>query len=273
MPNTPNRRPAQPKVHTATPVEKPEDIEAFIDALELPQSSSASRGTPQPSPAHHANQKPTPQQVADRSKAEAEQFKNQAASSGERVLDTAKEKAEDVKAEAAHQAQDLASQVREDLQKYLGPQQQRLAATVRSISDEINALSQGQQPQTNYVAGLLGNASGYVDTLATSIEQKDSQELLNDVRRFAARKPGIFLAAALGVGLLAGRATRNVKDNDQIATDRESLKQYVGLESSQPTQQRPAEPERTFITQEDTSDVTAHNIPGAGYTAEGGNLR
>ncbi|MCM3511078.1 hypothetical protein [Rothia sp. P100] len=245
MANTPSRRPAQPHVSSATP----------------------------------AKNRTTKDQVADRTQAEAQQLKHQAVSSGERVLDTAKNKAEDVKEEVAYQAQDLIGQVRADLQKYVGPQQQRLAATIRNISDEINALSQGQQPQTSYVTGLLGNASGYVDTVATSIEQKDSQELINDVRRFAARKPGLFLAAALGVGLLAGRATRNVKDNDQIATDRESLKQYAGLESQQSEQPRSsaglpaAEPERTFITQEDTSDVTAHHIPGAGYTAEGGNVR
>ena len=157
--------------------------------------------------------------AAESGKVEAQQLKNEAAGSGRRVKETAKEQAVAAKDEAMGQAHDLWGRLKEDLQGYVGPQQERLASTVRSVSDEVDAISQGKKPETEYVSGLLGNASGTVNSLASSLENKDPQQLLGDVRRFAARRPGTFLAIAAGIGLLAGRATRSAKDSDEIGND------------------------------------------------------
>lgn len=141
---------------------------------------------------------------------------------------------------------------------------------MRTISDEIDALSRGEKPQSNYVTGLLGQASGYVDAVATSLEQKEPQEILTDVRRFATRRPGLFLAAALGVGILAGRATRNLGENDQVPSSAQEAKEYLGVNQpgSNPNQARPTQQDPT--SHGEHNDLTAHNIPGAGFTTEEG---
>lgn len=164
--------------------------------------------------------------AAQEGKAQAHQLKNEAADSGQRVKDTAKGQARAVKDEATHQAQDLLGRLKGDAQEYVGPQQERLASTVRSVSDELHALANGEQPESHYVTGLLGNAAGRAESLAHSLEHKDAQQLLQDVRRFAARRPGTFLAIAAGIGLLAGRATRGAKDSDDVATDGSGVKEY-----------------------------------------------
>ncbi|MFF0991061.1 hypothetical protein [Kocuria nitroreducens] len=171
--------------------------------------------------------------AADKGKAEANQLKNEAAESGQRVKETAKDQAVAVKDEAVNQAQGLLGQLQSGIKEQVGPQQERIATTVRSVSDEINALSRGEKPETDFVAGLLGNVSGRVDSFASSLENKDAKDLLADVRRFAARRPGTFLAVAAGVGLLAGRATRGVKDSDEIATDRQGAKEFFGVSGQQ----------------------------------------
>ncbi|KUG57637.1 hypothetical protein AVL61_16510 [Kocuria rosea subsp. polaris] len=171
--------------------------------------------------------------AAEQGKAEANQLKSEAADSGRRVKETAKDQAVAVKEEAAHQAQDLFGQLRSDLREQVGPQQDRIASTVRSVSDEINALSRGEKPESDYVTGLLGSVSGRVESVASSLENKDARELLDDVRRFAARRPGTFLAVAAGIGLLAGRATRGAKDSDEITTDRQGAKEYFGVSGGQ----------------------------------------
>ena len=50
-------------------------------------------------------------------------------------------------------------------------------------------------------------------------------DLLDDVRRFAARRPGMFLAIAAGVGVVAGRLTRGLAadDNDRPSTARRDV--------------------------------------------------
>ncbi|WP_156125518.1 hypothetical protein [Kocuria sp. ZOR0020] len=201
---------------------------------------------------NHPNARPTPQDtgatrvndesntkdvVAQKSKNEANQLKNQAAGSGERVAETAKDKAGNVKDEAVNQAQDLFGQLKGDVQGYVGPQQERAASTARSISDEIGAISRGEQPQSNYVGGALGGLSGYADSFASALENKDPQELLGDVRHFASRRPGTFLALAAGIGLLAGRATRGAKDSDEVPTDAQGAKEFFGTAESDTTGQ------------------------------------
>lgn len=166
--------------------------------------------------------------AAQEGKAQAHQLKDEAADSGQRVKETAKGQARAVKDEATHQAHDLLERLKGDAQEYVGPQQERLASTVRSVSDELHALANGEQPESHYVTGLLGNAAGRARTLADSLEHKDPQQLLQDVRRFAARRPGTFLAIAAGIGLLAGRATRGARDSEDVATDSSGVKEYFG---------------------------------------------
>lgn len=247
MNDYPNRRPAQPNVAPVQPTETVEQKEI----------------------------------IAQLSQLEADKLKEQTRHSGENVAEHTKQVAGAVKEETVTQAKDLAGQIREDLQQYVGPQQQKIAATVRTISDEIDAISRGEKPQSDYITGFLGQASGYVNSVATSLEQKQPQEILTDVRRFASRRPGLFLAAALGVGILAGRATRNLGENDQVPSSTEEVKEYLkGNQQSAPFDQEQAQGQQAYATtpQDPTShgqhnDLTAHNIPGAGFTAEEGNRR
>ena len=52
--------------------------------------------------------------------------------------------------------------------------------------------------------------------LADSLENRRPEELLDDVKRFARQRPGVFVLGALGAGFLAGRVLRNV-DTSSIA--------------------------------------------------------
>ena len=169
----------------------------------------------------------------DKSKQEAGALKNEAAGSGQHVKETAKEQATAVKDEATHQAQDLLGQLRDDLKQHVGPQQERVASSARSVSDEINALSRGEKPQSDYVTGLLGKVAGPADSLASSLENKDAKDLLEDVRRFAARRPGTFLCVAAGIGLLAGRTTRGAKDSGQLGSGQSTGQSGQGVPSAQ----------------------------------------
>ena len=206
--------------------------------------------------------------AAESSKAEGRQLKNEAAVSGRRVKDTAKDQAVAATDEAKHQTKDLLAQLKDDVQSYVGPQQERLASTVRSVSDEVNAISQGKKPETDYVSGLLGSVSGTVDSFASSLENKDAQDLLGDVRRFAARRPGTFLAIAAGIGLLAGRATRSAKDSDQIGDNHDNAPGYA--------YGNPAPGETYAYRSEEHNDATrtyTEQVPGSVYPGQDGERR
>lgn len=207
----------------------------------------------------------------DAAKAEAGQLKNEAAGSGQHVKETAKEQAGAVKDEVSQQAKDLVGQLKNDINvgqitSDIGSQVQgRAASTVRAFSDEIEALSRGEKPETDYVTGLLGNVSGHVKSVASSLENKQPSELLDEARRFAGRRPGAFLAAALGIGLLAGRATRSAKDSDEIGGGNEASQQGSGIsgQAGQGAQAGVAVPAPVYEEGYDRSLTTAGT---SGYT-------
>ena len=194
---------------------------------------------------NHANQRPAhrnsgatasgggqdkKEAVAEEGRQQAEQLKGQARESGQRVAGAAASTADQVKNEAVGQAQNLLGQLTEDLRQHAAPQQEKVAGAARALTEEISAVSRGEAPETSYVTGLLGSVVGPAESVTRALETKEPRELVDDVRRFAARRPGTFLALAAGIGLLAGRATRSAKDSDEIATSGQDVKEYLGMD-------------------------------------------
>jgi hypothetical protein len=76
------------------------------------------------------------------------------------------------------------------------------------LSDQVGALASGRPADAGQLGGYLEDARGQIGQLASRIEQGGLDGLLNDVSRFARRRPGVFLAAAAGAGFLIGRLVR-----------------------------------------------------------------
>ncbi|GAB4098034.1 hypothetical protein [Sinomonas halotolerans] len=142
-------------------------------------------------------------------KDEARGVAHDAASSAGAVGETAKEGAVDVAHEAKYQVKDLLHQSRRELMDQASQQQTRAAEGLRAIHQELDSMasrSEGQGVGTD----LVRQAAQRTGALAEWLDQRDPGSLLNEVTSFARRKPGFFLAAAAGAGLLAGRLSRSL---------------------------------------------------------------
>ena len=64
--------------------------------------------------------------------------------------------------------------------------------------------------QNGLATDLAVQASDRVHSVAGWLEQRQPGEVLDEVRDFARRRPGTFLAAAAVVGLIGGRLTRGL---------------------------------------------------------------
>ncbi len=129
------------------------------------------------------------------------------------VAGTAKEQVGQVADEAKKQAKDFVGQARSELTDQASTQQQRVAVGLHSVSDQLHALANGdaQQGPAN---DLAHQAADKVSEVARFFENRDPGELLDEVRRYAQRRPGMFLALALGAGVVAGRLTRGLTSDD-----------------------------------------------------------
>ncbi len=133
----------------------------------------------------------------------------QASDSARAVARTAKSEAAGVTAEARSEAVNLLSEAKSQLTGQVSSQQQKAASGLRSISDQLHAMSQASD-QSGVAANLVRQAAEQSGTAAAWLDRGDPASLLDDVASFARRRPGAFLLLAAGAGILTGRLTRGL---------------------------------------------------------------
>lgn len=147
----------------------------------------------------------------DTAQEQAGQVRDEAAQAGQHVTEVAKQEAHNVGAEAGHQARDLWHQARSDLTDHAGQQQQRAAGTLHQLADDLGTMADASSEQgiaadlVRQVSGRTHDAAGWLD--------RDPASLLEEVKSFARRKPGTFLALAAGIGFVAARMGRGIRDD------------------------------------------------------------
>lgn len=174
--------------------------------------------------------------VRDTAAQQSRQVKDQAQHAAGEVANTLKQETRQVADEAMDQARSLADSAKQEASSQLSTQKDRLAVQSRSISDDLERISRGERPESQMVNQAVSMLSDRARRVTEQLESKEPMDLLDDVRRFAARRPVAFLAIAAGVGLLAGRLTRGLKDagddeGQAVAPSRPTTAPSVGLVS------------------------------------------
>ncbi|RZU30573.1 hypothetical protein [Blastococcus saxobsidens] len=170
---------------------------------------------PPPAPADtgaHSPSSTSGQTKADTAKDEARNVGQTAAQAGSQVAATAGDQAKQVVGETQRQAKDLLDQGRAQLKDQAVSQQQKAATGLTSLAQELRSLADGtSEGAPGPARDLLQQASGMVEGFADKLQNREPAQLLDEVRSFARRKPGLFLLGAAAAGVLAGRLTSGVK--------------------------------------------------------------
>lgn len=139
--------------------------------------------------------------MSDRASGAMEQGK-QAASD---VASTAADKAADVKDETARQARNLIGEARGHLSQQATEQHRNLVTNLRSLSTELGSM---HADQPGLASELVGQARTRVDGVADWLDSRQPGDLVDELRSFARRRPGVFLLGAAMAGVAVGRVTR-----------------------------------------------------------------
>jgi len=142
-------------------------------------------------------------------KDQAAQVAGTAKEAGTQVAGTVQEQAGQVTAEAGKQAKQLLSQAQSEVTEQAAATQQRVAAGLHSLADELAGMAKGSE-QNGPATDLAQQAAEKARQAAGWLTDRDPGSVLGEVRSFARNKPGAFLAIALGAGVLAGRLTRGL---------------------------------------------------------------
>jgi len=136
---------------------------------------------------------------------------------------TAKEQAGQVAHEAKTQARDLLQQGRSEVTQQATQQQQRAAETLRTFSDQLSSMSRNAD-QPGLAQDLTSQVAQRTSALASWLEDREPASVLDDVRGFARRRPGTFIALCAAAGVVAGRLGRGLQADasSQSSTDLQS---------------------------------------------------
>lgn len=160
--------------------------------------------------------------TVDTAKSEAANVKDTAADAAAGVKDVAKNKASNVADEAKYQARSLVDQTRSELLGQASNQQSALAEKFHGWASELGSMA-SKADSAGPMTDLAHEASRRVGETSHWLENHEPADLLDQVKRFARRRPIAFLAIATAAGVMAGRVTRGaVAANTSVDSDREA---------------------------------------------------
>jgi hypothetical protein len=170
-----------------------------------PAPAPPQRGEPQaPRPAQDDHS------TADVVKDQAADVGHSGVEAGKHAAEVASEEASGVVAEAGRQGRDLLRQAQDQVTEQAARGQQRAAGELLALRDDLRLMA--DRVDRNSPAGELARrAASRANVAGRWLDNRGPGQVLDEVQAFARRRPGMFLALAAGVGLLAGRMTRGMQ--------------------------------------------------------------
>jgi|SRR5215213_5204984 len=123
------------------------------------------------------------------------------------LKDTAAEHAGAVASEAKDQARNVMDQTRSEVGRQLDEQGRRMGEAVRQASQQLQSMAGSSEP--GMVTDITRQLGDGLANVARTVEQDGVQGIADDLRSFARRQPGLFLAGAGIAGFLVARLLRS----------------------------------------------------------------
>jgi len=144
---------------------------------------------------------------------DATDVKDTAVAGAGNVVDTAKQEASSVASEAKSQAKTLYHQGKRELRDQAEKQQHRAADGLRSAGEELRSMASSAQ-NPGLATDLVRQASHRVSGVADWLSARNPESLLQEVKQYARRRPGMFIGIAVVAGIAAGRLVRALADEN-----------------------------------------------------------
>jgi hypothetical protein len=129
----------------------------------------------------------------------------------------ASDEAKQVASDVRDQARGLLDETKNQVEDQSRTQRDRLVETLRTFGDDLDGMA---QDGNGLASGAARAVAQRVRTISERLDGREPSELLDDLRSFARRRPGMFLAGAVISGVVVGRLLRGGRDAAQTDTPR-----------------------------------------------------
>jgi hypothetical protein len=160
------------------------------------------------------------------------------------VASEAATEARAVASEASDQARRLYATTKDELTGQAQAKTEQAAQGLRRLSDQMGALADGRTQDAGPLQGYARDVQDRLMRFAGRLEDGGPQGLLDDVTRFARRRPLVFIGACAGAGFLLTRFVRAGTKQDQQALRRPMMATTSSSARTQPSEMltEPARP-------------------------------
>jgi hypothetical protein len=143
-------------------------------------------------------------------KEHAQAVAKDAKDSTKNVASTAASEAKDVANTARTQLRQLVDQLGGEASQQASGQTQRAVQGLRSLGGELSGMAENSQGESGMAADLARQGASRLHNAADWLDGREPGDILEEVRSFARRRPGAFIAGAALLGLVGGRMTRGL---------------------------------------------------------------
>ena len=133
------------------------------------------------------------------------------------VASAAVEKAAEVQQEAVAQVRNLVSETTSQVRTQAEAQTTKLAEGLAGLGDQIKALVDGRPEDADAIRDYLQQGADRLTAFSNRLQSQGLEGTIDDLQRYARRRPGLFLLGALGAGLGVGRLVRGAQAASQSA--------------------------------------------------------
>ena len=163
-------------------------------------------------------------------------------STTEQVKNTAsvaQDEAKHVASDVRDQARGLLTETRTQVEDQSRTQRDRLVETIRTFSDDLDGMA---EQRSGMASDAAREVASRVRSFGQQLDGREPTELLDDLRSFARRRPGMFLAGSVIAGVVVGRFLRGSRE--AARTDSQTVS--TGSSSGNP----PGGPTEVAVTSE-----------------------
>jgi vacuolar-type H+-ATPase subunit H len=151
----------------------------------------------------------TEESTMDQAKDQAREVAQSAGEQAGEVRDSVVEQASHVADEVKTQGREVLERTKVQVRRQGEAQAQQVAGSLRKLSEQAQALADGRAEEAGPVLDYVRQASARLQGMASRVEERGAQGLLQDLEDFGRRRPGTFLAGAALAGFVVGRVVRS----------------------------------------------------------------
>jgi hypothetical protein len=168
---------------------------------------------------------------------------------GQQLVDRARERGGEIGRQVKYEADHVVSELRTKAHEEANEQTHRAAGALRGVAQQLESMAEETSEQGKVVE-LARQGAGQIERLAEHLDREGMDGVVNDIKGFARRRPGVFLAAGFGLGMALGRLLRSSDmsqiraastedSDDQTRTGRDAPRASAGTEIGQSLQAQP----------------------------------